>query len=148
MLILNLPSFAHKISQNEGDLYIYDPFRKAKLKLTPEEWVRQHFLNYLVHHLHYPKGLIHSEIGLQYHKRAKRADIIVYSPDNGEPLILIECKAPFIKISSRTLQQASVYFSQLKPKYIVLTNGMQHHYYKIENEVLQIHELPSYNQVV
>jgi len=147
MLTLNLPSYEPQISQQNGDLYIYDPVRRAKLKLTPEEWVRQHYLNYLLHYLHYPKGLVKSEQGLEYHKKTKRADIIVYSSQNGQPSVLVECKAPFVKISARTLQQASVYISELKPKYMVLTNGLQHHCYKIEPELLPIAELPSYEHL-
>ncbi|MFN0050148.1 MAG: type I restriction enzyme HsdR N-terminal domain-containing protein [Cytophagales bacterium] len=146
MLVLNLPQFDYRIVQKKGVIYIFDTVRKIELKLTPEEWVRQHYINYLVDHLHYPKSLIRSELGLHYHKKAKRADIIVYSGQDAKPLILVECKAPFIKITDRTLQQASLYCSQLKPTYLVLTNGLQHFHYKIGNEVEAIANLPSYDQ--
>ncbi len=148
MLTLNLPTFDHKLSQKNGDLYIFDAIRKIELKLTPEEWVRQHYLNYLTQHLKYPKSLINSEIGMNYYKRSKRVDIVVYSPADGNPLILIECKAPFVKISPRTLQQATVYAYKLKPHYMVLTNGIMHQHFKIKDEFLLLDQLPGYEDLI
>lgn len=141
---LNLPAYDHKIIQRKEVLYIKDLVREKMLKLTPEEWVRQHYLNYLINCLHYPKGLINAEIGMNYHKNNKRADIVVYSNFNGNPLIVIECKAPFIEISAKTMQQASVYYSQLQPKFLVLTNGITHLNYFFQPILTEIDTLPDY----
>jgi hypothetical protein len=142
MIKLNLPEYFPKLLNQKGKIVIFDIIRKKYLILTPEEWVRQHFINYLINTLNYPKGLINVEGGLNYHSRMKRTDIIVF--DNlGSPFILIECKAPNIPLDNEVVFQASVYNNIIKAPYVALTNGLQHYFLQFEgNEVKEIENLP------
>lgn len=125
MKTLNLPPYEYKIKQEEEKIFIFDVLRRKYLVLTPEEWVRQHFIQYIINYLNYPKSLIKVEGGLHYNSLKKRSDIVVFNHE-GLPWMVIECKSPEQKINSQTLQQVSVYNSTLKAKYIALTNGLKH----------------------
>jgi hypothetical protein len=125
MLKLNLPAFGHKLKDANGKVWIFDGIRKKYVMLTPEEWVRQHFVNYLVHHLQYPKALIKVESGLSYNQLSKRSDIIVFNRQ-GKPWMVIECKAFEVNLNEDTVKQVSVYNKTLQTSYIVITNGMKH----------------------
>ncbi|MBL0739614.1 type I restriction enzyme HsdR N-terminal domain-containing protein [Chryseolinea lacunae] len=125
MVQLNLPSFEYVLKQEEGKVLILDIIRKKYLMLTPEEWVRQHFLNYLIQNLRYPRSLIKVEGGLQFNKLQKRSDIVVFNRQ-GNPWMVIECKAPDLTLSQNTIRQASVYNHTLRAQYVVITNGLQH----------------------
>jgi hypothetical protein len=125
MVKLNLPEFEYSVKKAEGKVWIFDIIRKRFLVLTPEEWVRQHFVNYIITDLKYPRALIKIETGLIYNKLSKRSDIIVYNRD-GLPWMVIECKAPDQKLSQQTLEQVTMYNASMKAKYIVVTNGLQH----------------------
>lgn len=117
---LNLPKFELKIKENE----IWDCLRLKYVKLTPEEWVRQNFIYYLMS-LGYSKNLMQSEKLVKYNSLNKRCDIIVY--DNfGNPQIIVECKAPKIKLSKDTFYQIAKYQSTIKATLLILTNGLQH----------------------
>lgn len=133
MEALNLPAFAYKIKKTEDKAWIFDLIRKKYLVLTPEEWVRQHFINYLIQHLCYPKGLIVPERGTTYNTIAKRTDICVYNTA-GKVQLLVECKASSVKISAATIQQATTYNQKIKAKYVVLTNGLEHYCWQIDFE--------------
>lgn len=122
---LNLPRFQFKVKETEKGRLIWDEFRKKYVVLTPEEWVRQHFLKFLNGHLGYPKSLLKTEFEIKYNKLKKRPDIVAY--DNyGSALMVVECKAPEVKISNDTFQQASIYNQILKARFLVITNGMDH----------------------
>jgi hypothetical protein len=125
MVKLNLPSFSVELKRDLDKVFIFDFLRKRYVVLTPEEWVRQHFLRYLVDHLQYPKALIRVEGGLTFNTLQKRSDIVVFDRE-GNPWMVIECKAPDLKLSPRTIEQASLYNHSLKAKYVVITNGMNH----------------------
>jgi len=125
MVKLNLPSFNVELKKELDKVLIFDFLRKRFVVLTPEEWVRQHFLRYLIDHLKYPKALIKVEGGLTFNTLQKRSDIVVFSRE-GNPWMVIECKAPEVKLSTRTIEQASLYNHSLKAKYVVITNGMTH----------------------
>jgi len=125
MIKLNLPAFDCVVKKEEGKFFILDIIRKKYLVLTPEEWVRQHFVNYLVTDLKYPKALIKIEGGLTFNKLSKRSDIVVFNR-SGEPWMIVECKSPNQKINQSTLRQASVYNHTLKGKYLTVTNGLIH----------------------
>jgi hypothetical protein len=124
---LNLPHFQPSLRQAEGKLWIFDFLRKKYLILTPEEWVRQHWIHYLIDHHQYPKGLFSMEKGLKYNKLSKRTDLIVFDR-LGKPYLLIECKAPDIQIDEKTLTQAMVYNSTVHSPNLVLSNGLRHIY--------------------
>lgn len=145
MIKLNLPEFVPKILNQDGKLVVFDIIRKKYINLTPEEWVRQHLVNYIMHTLHYPKGLIKLEAGLSYNKQAKRTDIVVYDV-SGAPFIVVECKAPHVKIDKEVLFQASVYNKTLKAPFIAISNGLNHYFLEVEgNEIKVIDHLPPYS---
>jgi Type I restriction enzyme R protein N terminus (HSDR_N) len=125
MVSLNLPPFGYTLKKESGRIFILDIIRKKYLVLTPEEWVRQHFIHYLITDLNYPRSLIKVEGGLRFNELQKRSDIVVFSRE-GAPWMVIECKAPDQKLSQRTLHQASVYNHSLQAKYLTVTNGMMH----------------------
>lgn len=132
MSSLNLPKFDWDIRENKGSTTIFDPLRKRHIVLTPEEWVRQHFVQYLIQHLKYPKSLIQLERGHAYNTLAKRTDILIYDR-SGSPYMLVECKASHIKIDEKVFQQASVYNKTIQAKYLVVTNGIQHYCCSIDH---------------
>jgi hypothetical protein len=123
MYALNLPTFEYKLKKADGKVLIFDAIRRKFVVLTPEEWVRQHFVNYLIQHLQYPKSLIKIEGGLTFNQLQKRSDIVVFDRF-GKPWMVIECKAPTLKLSEQTLHQAAGYNSKLKAMYLTVTNGM------------------------
>lgn len=131
MVKLNLPSFHVDLKKEQDRIHIFDLLRKRYIVLTPEEWVRQHFIHYLINHLQYPKSLIKLEGGLRFNKLQKRSDIVIYDRA-GQPWMIVECKAPTLKIGERTVHQASVYNYTLKAKFLVVTNGLEHFCYQTD----------------
>ncbi|MGY4384839.1 hypothetical protein ACVWYN_001873 [Pedobacter sp. UYP24] len=143
---LNLPEYPFKLTFKEGKNYILDEIRKKHLVLTPEEWVRQHFIQYLILHKKFPKGLIQIEGGLSLNQLQKRTDIVIFN-NIGERIMVIECKAPSIKINQSVFDQASRYNSIHKTKWLVVTNGMMHCYAQIDHITQNfgfVKELPEY----
>ena len=124
--ILNLPSYNHKLKKINDKLYIWDIIRKKNIVLTPEEWVRQHFVHHLINEHQYPKSLIKLESSLDYNKRLKRTDIQVFDRD-GKLFMIVECKAPYIKLSQAVFAQAAQYNHVLKAQYLTISNGMIFH---------------------
>lgn len=146
MDLLNLPEFECDIQQQNGITTIFDVLRKKHVVLTPEEWVRQNFVHYLIHHLKYPKSLIKLEKGHAFNTLRKRSDIIVFDR-NGQAFMLIECKASHVKIEQKVFAQASVYNQTIKAKFLVVTNGMQHYCCQIDQESNSyqfLDQLPAY----
>jgi len=125
-LHLNLPEFSPRIQERSGKFYIFDSLRKKYIKLTPEEWVRQHFINYLLVYKKYPAGRIGNEISLLYNGMKKRCDTVVYD-NTTQPLILIEYKAPDVKITQSVFEQISVYNLAMQVPYLIVSNGMNHY---------------------
>jgi type I site-specific restriction endonuclease len=141
---INLPTFDYKTKEIEGKIYIFDPIRKKYLVLTPEEWVRQHFIHLLINHYGYAKSLIRLEGGLSYNKLQKRSDIVVFDKD-GKPFLLVECKAPDVPINQRTIEQASRYNLMLRCPYVAITNGISTFCFEIDfesNAFRQMKDLP------
>lgn len=126
MTELNLPSFEYQLQQHAGKSVIFDPIRKKYVVLTPEEWVRQHFVNYLIHHLRYPRSLIRIEGGLRYNQTARRTDVVVYQR-SGTPFMVVECKAPSVPLAPNVFEQAAVYNQSLRATYLTVTNGREHY---------------------
>ena len=144
---LNLPNYPFKITERQSILYIFDENRKKHLVLTPEEWVRQHFVKYLINDKEFPASLMQIEGGLSLNQRRKRSDILIYN-SVGEKLMVIECKAPSIPITQATFDQAARYNSIYKAKWLVVTNGLNHYYAQIDHEQKSftfVKELPTYN---
>jgi hypothetical protein len=143
---LNLPVFDATLKKEQGKVYIFDNIRKKYLVLTPEEWVRQHFINYLIQDHKYPKSLIRIEGGVSYNKLQKRSDILIYNRQ-GKPWMLIECKSPTIKLSQKAFNQVAVYNMTIGAKYVAVTNGIIHYCYAGTNEggeVIFLDEFPHF----
>lgn len=130
---LNYPAFDCKIKEADGKFYIFDGIRKKYLVLTPEEWVRQHIVNFLVHHREYPKSLIKLEGGTKFNSVKGRFDIVVHTRE-GEPFFLIECKAPEVKLAQRDLEQLAIYNLKQKATFVMLTNGIDSHVFQVDIE--------------
>ncbi len=125
METLNLPVFAFRLKQEGKKKLIFDTFRKKYVTLTPEEWVRQHFLVWLHLHKGYPAGLIAVEVSLKYNNMQKRADAIIYGKE-ARPLMMVECKAPEVKITQEVFDQIARYNFSFDVKYLAVTNGLEH----------------------
>ena len=123
---LNLPSISPKLKKESGKVWIFDIIRKKFVVLTPEEWVRQHFISYLINELDYPRSLFRVEAGLQFNKIHKRSDILVYDRE-GKPWMLIECKSPAIRLNQKAFNQVSVYNMSIGARFVAVTNGMVHY---------------------
>ena len=122
---LNLPEINATLKKEYGKVWIFDMIRKKYIVLTPEEWVRQHFIHYLIHELHYPRSLFRIESSLTYNKLQKRSDILIFDRA-GKPWMLIECKSADIRLSQKAFNQVAVYNMTVNAKYIAVTNGMVH----------------------
>lgn len=125
MQLLNLPKYPFRIKENGKSKLIFDFIRKKFVALTPEEWVRQNFIQFLVHSKKYPPALIAVEMLVVVNGLKQRSDIVIHDR-SGAPIIIIECKAPKIKITQQVFNQAARYNLTLKVKYLVLTNGINH----------------------
>lgn len=146
---LNLPYYPFKLKSDGNRYLIMDELRKKYVVLTPEEWVRQHIVQYLINFKNYPKALISLEKGLKVNDLLKRSDVLVYD-SNTEPLLLIECKAPEVKISQDVFDQAARYNSVYKVKYILITNGLEHFCAEIEHSNSSykfLNDIPSFNLI-
>ena len=149
LLPLNLPPYAFKLTEQNGQYTLFDELRKKHVIITPEEWVRQHFVQYLIRQKNYPRSLIKLEGGLKLHGQPKRSDIVVFN-SFGDKILLVECKAPSVSISQATFDQAARYNIVHKVKLLVVSNGLQHYYCRIdfENENYQfIEDLPDYKNL-
>jgi hypothetical protein len=142
MVIINYPEPDFRIKKEEGKEFIFDALRKKWLLLTPEEWVRQNFVQYLIKTKNYPSSIIAIEKEVQLGELKKRFDILVYD-NNHQPWMMIECKAAEIKLDDAVLQQALRYNISVPVKYIVITNGSYTYAWQKENNGLQlINEVP------
>ncbi|MBS1942182.1 MAG: type I restriction enzyme HsdR N-terminal domain-containing protein [Bacteroidetes bacterium] len=142
MQALNLPDHGVKTKHApEGDR-IFDPVRRSWVALTPEEWVRQHVLNFLVNDLGCPPSLIAVEKQMELNRLVKRTDIVVHGTD-GMPLLLVECKAPHVKLDQAVFEQAARYNTVFKVPLLLVTNGMLHYCCKVAHGDGRIEFLPS-----
>lgn len=141
---LNFPAFAFHVNQENNKLYIFDALRKKKLLLTPEEWVRQHLVRYLTEYLGYPKGLTQLEKKVGINGLSRRFDLSVMNPA-GRFVMLAECKAPNVELTSETVYQTAAYGKILTPKLYLLTNGLRHIcFYANENGLVFLEQIPTY----
>ncbi len=119
-------------TKKEGErTLIFDVIRRKFVVLTPEEWVRQHIVHYLIHWLHYPRALIRCESGLKFNRMPRRSDIVVYGR-SGEVFLVVECKAASVKIDQKVFDQLSVYNQQYHARYLVLSNGIQQYVAEVD----------------
>ncbi|WP_456460996.1 type I restriction enzyme HsdR N-terminal domain-containing protein [Lutibacter sp.] len=147
MHLLNLPTYKFKIKNTKNKYTIFDIVRKKYVSLTPEEWVRQHLIHYLVEEKKYPVSLIAIEKQLTINNLTKRTDILVFNSE-GTPEIIVECKAPSIKITQRTFDQIARYNLKLNANYLIVSNGLKHYYCKMDflkKEYVFLDTIPNYN---
>lgn len=147
---LNLPQYNFRIRETAQKKEIFDRIRKKWVALTPEEWVRQNFLMYLISEKNYPESLMAVEAGFKLYKRKKRSDIVVYN-NQGEPVLIVECKAPEVKINQDVFDQVARYNMALKVNYLIVTNGLEHYCCYLVYEKNSYHffkKIPEYNFIL
>ena len=143
---LNFPNVVLKTKLVEGTTQVFDAVRKKYLVLTPEEWVRQHFIHYLNSEKKYPLGLMGVEQMVKYNEQSTRADIVLYT-NEGKPNMIVECKAPKVKITQDAFNQIAKYNFKLRVDFLVVTNGMRHFCCAMDyesNKITFLEEIPSY----
>ena len=123
---LNLPEYEFRFKQEEESRFVLDIFRKRYVMLTPEEEVRQRFARYLIEEKEFPTALIMTEYTLKLNQMTRRCDILIHKPA-GHPAVLVECKAPEVKISQETFDQVARYNLVFNVKYLMVTNGLKHY---------------------
>lgn len=144
---LNFPNFDFSFKSKENKTFIFDPIRKKWLVLTPEEWVRQHCIQFLLKIKNVPLGFIQVEKKLNINNTEKRYDLVVFKPDFSIA-VLVECKAPTVNLTQKTFDQIARYNTVLKSDYLMLTNGLIHFFCKMDlkkGQYLFLPDLPSYN---
>lgn len=147
---LNLPNYPLRLKNEDNKQYIFDEFRKKFLVCTPEEWVRQHFLHYMVHEKEFPKSLIAVEQGIKIEGNQLRCDIVAYDR-KAKPLAIVECKAPEVKITQETFNQILRYNYKLQVPYLIVTNGISHfccHVDYATQKCKYLEQIPLFNQMV
>lgn len=146
---LNLPQANLKLSKKNEQLFVWCIVRKKTLILTPEEWVRQHVIHFLINEKNVPLGLVSSELGIQIHQLNRRCDVVIFGKDQTAKL-LVECKAPEVKLNLNTLQQIAHYNATLNVDYLWITNGIEHALYfinRITNQIQVLNELPDFAEL-
>jgi hypothetical protein len=146
---LNLPTYLFRIKEVKGKKYIFDEIRRRFVALTPEEWVRQHMVNFLVNEKYFPRQLISIEKGFQQNRRRQRYDLLVFDR-KGEPLMIVECKAPEVEINQHAFDQAGRYNNKHMAIYMLITNGIKHYCCLINivnKQYAFLHEIPDYKVI-
>ncbi len=145
---LNFPEYTFRFKNSENKIAVFDEIRKKFIILTPEEWVRIHAVQFLITEKGFPKSRINVEKQLKLGKLTKRYDIVIFNPQ-GEIQLIVECKAPSVKISQTTFDQIARYNKSLDAKFLMVTNGLEHYYCKMdyEGEKYQfLKELPAFRK--
>ena len=145
---LNFPSYSFRLKSSENKTLIFDIIRKKYVVLTPEEWVRQHTVQFLIQEKNYPISLINVEKELIFNDLKKRYDVVIFNSD-GSIFLVVECKRSAIKIQQNTFDQIARYNMVLKAKYLMVTNGLDHYYCTMDYEAKQYHflrEIPDYKK--
>lgn len=146
---LNLPMAELKLTKKEETVYVWCIIRKKALILTPEEWVRQHIIHFLIHQKEIPVGLIATEMGISVNDLTRRCDVVVFGND-GAPKLIVECKAPEINLTEKVFSQIAQYNFTLNVDNLMVTNGLNHIFCKIDrikNELNFLQELPDWEEI-
>lgn len=147
---LNLPTYSFKIKCLDEKDYIFDIIRRDYFLLTPEEWVRQNFIQYLIHEKNYPVSLIRVEMFFKVNRLSKRGDIVLFDR-KGEPLVLVECKSKKVNITQKTFDQIARYNIKFRVNYLIVTNGLKHYCCKMDysnHSYTFMKEIPGYDEIV
>jgi hypothetical protein len=150
MKSLNLPNYTPKISKINGKQFIYDIIRRKNVALTPDEWVRQHFVNYLITEKNYPKERIANEVTVSLNGMSKRCDTVVYNQFL-EPIVIVEYKAPSVPITQDVIEQITRYNICLRVSILIVTNGLEQYCFRIDYETLTysyLKEMPGYDKLI
>lgn len=146
---LNLPTYFFK-TKNQGQITkIFDIIRRKYVTLTPEEWVRQNFIHYLIHEKKYPASLLAIELPIKYNTLRKRGDIVAFDT-KGLHILMVECKAPDVKLTQNVFDQIARYNLTLNVKYLVVTNGLEHYCCQMDHlnqSYLFLENIPVYNEL-
>ena len=150
MYALNLPKYGIKIANENGHLTIFDVLRRKYVALTPEEWVRQHFVHYLIGHKGYPQTLMANEIQLAIGNKKLRCDSVLYDRSL-KPRMIIEYKAPTVNITQKVFDQITVYNMLLHVDYLVVSNGIKHYCCQMDydnQKYLFLEDIPDYQEII
>jgi predicted type IV restriction endonuclease len=145
---LDFPSYNFRFKNSENKTYIFDEIRKKFMVLTPEEWVRQHVIQFLIHEKKYPKSHINVEKLIKINTLNKRYDIVVFQRD-GNIKLLVECKAPSVAITQTTFDQIARYNLTVNAQYLMVTNGLKHYFCEInhkEEQYVFLRDVPNYKE--
>ena len=146
---LNLPYFTFRIKDHAGKKLIFDGFRRRWVMLTPEEWVRQNFARYITEIKHYPAALVAIERSIRINLHDFRTDMVLFSR-TGAPMVVVECKAPEVKISQDVFDQIARYNMELRVNYLIVTNGLTHYCCRFNRDELNytfLSEIPDYKEL-
>lgn len=149
MQALNLPPADLSLTQRDHHDCVFDILRRRYIRLTPEEWVRQHFVHFLIHHKGYPQGMLANEVSLSLNQTSKRCDTVLYGLD-AQPRMIIEYKAPHIELTQRVFDQISRYNIVLHVPYLIVSNGLQHyccHVDYAQNSYRFLRDIPRYEEL-
>ena len=149
MLALNLPAFEVKMKDEGAKKLIFDVIRRKYVALTPEEWVRQHFVHYLIEQLGYPQELLANEVEVSLNGTSKRCDTVLYDRDL-QARMIVEYKAADVNISQKVFNQIMRYNMVLRVQYLIVSNGLEHYCCKLDysnNSYEFLSEIPSYNSL-
>lgn len=150
MINLTLPPFDLPVREDKGKTYVYDCIRQKYVRFTPEEKVRQSVIRFLAEYRDYPLGLMAIELPFKVAARMhKRSDLVVYNRET-QPLLLVECKAPDVRLTSRVFDQAAVYNLQIKAPYMLITNGVTHYFMELDRDLGRwqfLFDIPNYAEL-
>jgi hypothetical protein len=144
---LSFPQAELKLSRKEGQVYVWCIIRKKSLVLTPEEWVRQHLIHFLIQEKQIPIGLIAAEMAIEINQLSRRCDVVVFGKD-GKPKLIVECKAPEINLTEKTFNQIAQYNAALNVNLLMVTNGLQHIVCQIDRENSQLNYLEELPEII
>lgn len=138
--------YKFRTGEQDGRKIIFDEVRKKPVALTPEEWVRQHVLHYLMHDRNYPRSLIAVERAIELNGLTKRFDVVVFTAD-GQPKMLIECKAPEELLNEKVFEQIARYNQKLRVKYLWVTNGTHNFCCRLDKGIVLLDKIPVYAEL-
>lgn len=147
---LHLPAFAIRVREAQDGREVFDPLRRRWVRLTPEEWVRQHFCNYLIHHKGYPATSLGNEVGVNVGGVSRRCDTLLYRSEGATPRMIVEYKAPGIPITESVFTQIQSYNSVLRADYLIVSNGLQTFCLHLDYITMQatfLPEVPAYDEL-
>ncbi len=146
---LNLPLANLKLTKKKTGNYVWCTLRKKYLRLSPEEWVRQHIIHYLISHKSFPSGLIASEYSIKYNELSRRCDLVVFDA-LGAPKMIVECKAPEVALTNDVFHQITQYNFTLNVDWLLVSNGIDHiicYIDRVKNQVVFVEQLPDWEKL-